>query len=97
MSVTSLPHPATKAALRRELAALRAAHEELVSAARTAVAELFDGSAQPMSVLIDTLDRMGELPEFAPVPTDLGLAALGQDTDHDHGLSRAVAVGRRLA
>ncbi|MEU1782030.1 hypothetical protein ABZ545_21455 [Streptomyces abikoensis] len=72
------------------LAALQRDHSELLAAARAAVVAHWDGDEQPLSVLIDTLDELGELPEFAPQLTTLALNALAIDGD-------ARVVGRRLA
>ncbi|WP_405807468.1 hypothetical protein OG729_20130 [Streptomyces sp. NBC_00210] len=66
--------------LRRQLAALRHDHSELLVVARAAVTAQYDGQALPLTVLIDTLDQLGALPEFAPQVTDDGLAALTADT-----------------
>ncbi|OEU90534.1 hypothetical protein DB35_04955 [Streptomyces abyssalis] len=52
--------------LRRQLAALRHDHTELLGASRAAVVAHYDGHALPLSVLIDTLDQLGQLPEYEP-------------------------------
>ncbi|WP_181764119.1 hypothetical protein [Streptomyces albidus (ex Kaewkla and Franco 2022)] len=62
--------------LRRQLAALRHDHAELLAAARTAVVAHFDGQALPLSVLIDTLDQLDQLPEYAPQLTAEAHAAV---------------------
>ncbi|MFE0037431.1 hypothetical protein [Streptomyces sp. NPDC059015] len=73
-TVTSLTRANSK--LRRQVAALRHDHAELLTAARAAVNAHYDGSPLPLAVLIDTLDQLGALPEFTPQITDDGLAAL---------------------
>ncbi|MFG2144268.1 hypothetical protein ACGFRG_08715 [Streptomyces sp. NPDC048696] len=78
--------------LRRQLAALRHDHAELLVAARAAVVAHFDGDALPVTVLIDTLDQLNALPEYAPQVTDDGLAALATSADTGPPL-----VGRRVA
>lgn len=75
--------------LRRQLAALRHDHAELLVAARAAVTAHYDGQALPLTVLIDTLDQLDALPEYAPQITADGLAALAVS---DRGL-----IGRRVA
>ncbi|MCC3775352.1 hypothetical protein [Streptomyces sp. UNOB3_S3] len=80
----------TSDASRRRLTALQRDHGELLAAARAAVVAHWDGDEQPLSVLIDTLDELGELPEFAPQLTTLALDALAAD-------GNARVVGRRLA
>ncbi|MEO3750147.1 hypothetical protein [Streptomyces sp. B6B3] len=85
------------AQLRRELSELRRAHDELVAAARTTVVQHFDGESSPLGVLIDTLDQLGKLPEYAPQLTDLALIALDQNDDEDLDEVLAVAIGWRLA
>lgn len=75
--------------LRRQLAALRHDHTELLSAARAAVTAHYDGAALPLTVLIDTLDQLGALPEFAPQVTDDDLAALAA--------ADLPLIGRRIA
>jgi hypothetical protein len=79
----------TNGQLRRQLAAVRHDHAELLAAARAAVTAHYDGDALPLAVLIDTLDQLGALPEFAPQLTEEGLAALTADT--------APLTGRRVA
>ncbi|OAR22047.1 hypothetical protein A8W25_30035 [Streptomyces sp. ERV7] len=78
--------------LRRQLAALRHDHAELLVAARAAVIAHFDGAALPLTVLIDTLDQLNALPEYAPQITHDGLAALAPAADPGPPL-----VGRRVA
>ncbi|GHF42460.1 hypothetical protein GCM10010218_24510 [Streptomyces mashuensis] len=74
---------------RRRIAALQRAHDELLGAARSAVTAYWDGDTEPLSLLIDTLDRLGALPEYAPQLTDQALDALAAaDTP---------LVGRRIA
>src|SRR4051794_35231631 len=73
-SLTSLT--AANSQLRRQLAALRHDHAELLVAARAAVVAHYDGEALPLTVLIDTLDQLGALPEYTPQLTDSGLTAL---------------------
>ncbi|CAM5335141.1 hypothetical protein [Streptomyces abikoensis] len=63
-------------ALTRRFAALQRAHDELLVAARMAVAAHWDGDEQPMAALIDTLDTLGALPEYAPQLTDQALDLL---------------------
>ena len=81
------------AQLRRQLAALRHDHAELLVAARAAVVAHYDGEALPLTVLIDTLDQLGALPEYTPQLTDTGLTALAAI---DSGRPGAL-VGRRIA
>ncbi|MGP3952638.1 hypothetical protein [Streptomyces sp. 7N604] len=76
------------AQLRRQLAAVRHDYAELLVAARAAVTAHYDGDAMPLAVLIDTLDQLGALPEYAPQVTDGGLAALAVDS--------APVTGRRV-
>ncbi|MFD9211812.1 hypothetical protein ACFVY9_01595 [Streptomyces sp. NPDC059544] len=73
-AVTSLTR--ANGQLRRQLAALRHDYTELLAAARAAVNAHYDGAPLPLTVLIDTLDQLGALPEFAPQITADGLAAL---------------------
>ncbi|MFE9405297.1 hypothetical protein ACFYNY_26765 [Streptomyces sp. NPDC006530] len=75
--------------LRRQLAALRHDHAELLVAARAAVTAHYDGAALPLTVLIDTLDQLGALPEYAPQLTDDGIEALAAES--------ASLTGRRVA
>ncbi|MEV0177715.1 hypothetical protein AB0I54_00185 [Streptomyces sp. NPDC050625] len=77
------------AQLRRQLAALRHDHAELLVAARAAVSAYYDGEALPLSVLIDTLDELGALPEYAPQLTDAALALIDGQAP--------TLVGRRIA
>ncbi|MCI3276249.1 hypothetical protein [Streptomyces cylindrosporus] len=75
--------------LRRQLAALWRDHDELLAAARTAVSAFYDGAPLPLAVLIDTLDRLGAAPEYAPQLTEAALAAVD-------GQAPALS-GRRIA
>ncbi|MET7701347.1 hypothetical protein [Streptomyces sp. NPDC005485] len=85
--------------LRRQLAALRHDHAELLVAARAAVVAHYDGQALPLTVLIDTLDQLDALPEYAPQLTDTALAAVAPGTDSGTGIATGTAalVGRRIA
>ncbi|MBO8188832.1 hypothetical protein [Streptomyces spirodelae] len=91
----------TLAEHRRELAALRHDHAELLAAARAAVCAHYDGQALPLAVLIDTLDQLGQLPEFSPYVTDAALDFLDASADlADSGQASgpaALASGRRVA
>ncbi|MGW7203923.1 hypothetical protein [Streptomyces sp. NPDC054837] len=80
---------ASNGQLRRQLAAVRHDHAELVAAARAAVIASYEGEALPLSVLIDTLDQLGALPEYAPQLTDAALAAVDG--------TGPVLSGRRIA
>ncbi|WP_369377083.1 hypothetical protein [Streptomyces sp. cg36] len=75
--------------LRRQLAALRHDHTELLVAARAAVVAFYDGEALPLAVLIDTLDQLDALPDYTPQLTDDGLAAVVADA--------GALTGRRVA
>jgi hypothetical protein len=66
----------SNAYLRRQMAALRNDHTELLAAARAAVVAHYDGQALPLFVLIDTLDQLGQLPEYGPQLTADGQAAV---------------------
>lgn len=88
--------------LRRELAALRHDHAELLVAARAAVTAHYDGAALPLAVLIDTLDQLGQLPEYVPELTDdaqrvLGAGLVDQDGDDVPPPPAALLSGRRVA
>ncbi|MGI5350176.1 hypothetical protein ACQEU8_18625 [Streptomyces sp. CA-250714] len=100
---TPTKHSLTRALAeqRRELAALRHDHAELLAAARAAVCAHYDGQALPLAVLIDTLEQLGQLPEFSPYVTDAALNFLGASADvaddgHASGLT-ALTSGRRIA
>ncbi|MFD8034675.1 hypothetical protein ACFV3F_39275 [Streptomyces sp. NPDC059717] len=80
---------AANAQLRRQLATLRHDHEELLAATRAAVTAYYDGEALPLTVLIDTLDQLGALPEYEPQLTDAALAAIDGETP--------ALAGRRIA
>ncbi|MET8808146.1 hypothetical protein [Streptomyces sp. NPDC004546] len=98
MSTRALPnHPrptvasltAANGQLRRQLAALRHDHAELLAATCAAVSAYYDGQALPLTMLIDTLDQLNALPEYAPQLTREALAAVDGETP--------TLLGRRIA
>ncbi|MBH1934271.1 hypothetical protein I5Q34_08175 [Streptomyces sp. AV19] len=80
--------PRQNARLRRELAAVQRKYAVLLAAAVAVVTASWGGDPYPEAVLVDALDELGVLPEFAPQLTDQALAVLGP--------AGAPVVGRRV-
>ncbi|MFF4735312.1 hypothetical protein ACFY2W_05335 [Streptomyces sp. NPDC001262] len=86
-TIASLTRYTTR--LQGQLAELRHEHAELLAAARTALTAVWDGETEALSALVDALDRLDALPEYAPQLTAQALEALGP--------AGTPLVGRRIA
>ncbi|GAA0426419.1 hypothetical protein [Streptomyces luteireticuli] len=80
--------PRQNALLRRELVAVKGKYALLLAAAVAVVTASWDGDPYPEAVLVNALDELGVLPEYAPQLTEQALALLGP--------AGAPVVGRRV-